>query len=378
MMARRSSFSRRYHAALQDYVKQGASAALDVARSLGGEAVALELETLDLARIHEISLISPVSPCSPFAGGTPSFSTAPNKVSMARASLFFAEALGPIEQTHRGAREANIHLSQLVKALSQRSAELAESVTALRASERTASEHLEKSLGMQAQLRDLSRQLLAVQEDERRKISRELHDVIAQTLTGINLRLAAMTSVSKGSAEQFSEHITHTQKLVAESVDIVHRFACDLRPTVLDDLGLVPALKAFMESFMRDTGVRTTLVFFAGIDQAGGAISTVLYRVAQEALNNVARHAGASRADIRIRGSDELISMEVKDDGKGFEVNHSSCAIKKGRLGLLGMKERVEMIGGTFSVESSPGNPTTVRVDVPVSKDDRSISLPIT
>ena len=328
--------------------------------------MSLELETLDLARIHEISLISPVCQGGPFAGATPSFTTGPNKVSMARASLFFAEALGPIEQTHRGAREANIHLSQLVKALSQRSAELAESVTALRASERTASEHLEKSLGMQEQLRDLSRQLLSVQEDERRKISRELHDVIAQTLTGINLRLAAMTSVSKGSVEQFSQHITRTQKLVAESVDIVHRFACDLRPTVLDDLGLVPALKAFMERFMRDTGVRTTLATFAGIDQADCATSTVLFRVAQEALNNVARHAGASRADIRIRGGDGSISMEVRDDGQGFEVNHSSCATKKGRLGLLGMRERVEMIGGTFCIESSPGNPTTVRIDVPI------------
>ena len=366
MMARRSEFSRRYRAALQEYVKQGASAALDIARSLGGEAVALELETLDFARIHEISLISPLRPGSSILGATPGFTAGPNKVSMARASLFFAEVLGPIEQTHRGAREANIHLGQLVKLLSQRTSELAESVTALRASERTASEHLENSLGMQAQLRDLSSQLLSVQEDERRKISRELHDVIAQTLTGINLRLAAMTSVSMGSPEQFSEHITRTQKLVSESVDIVHRFACDLRPTVLDDLGLVPALKAFMERFMRDTGVRTTLVFFAGIDQAGGAISTVLYRVAQEALNNVARHAGASRADIRIRGGDGSISMEVKDDGQGFEVNHSSCASKKGRLGLLGMRERVEMIGGTFFVESSPGNPTTVRVEVPV------------
>jgi signal transduction histidine kinase len=298
---------------------------------------------------------------------------------MGRAGLFFAEAITPIEQTHRGAREANVHLSQIVATLSRRTIELADSVEelkqevaqrkaveeSLRVSEQTSSQLLERSRKMQEELRHLSRQLLSAQEEERKKISRELHDVIAQTLTGINVRLAALKAESTASTEDLQKKITNTQELVEASVEIVHRFARELRPTLLDDLGLIPALKSFMKTFTEETGVRASLAAFAEVEKVDGDRRTVLYRVAQEALTNVARHAKASRAEVIIQELPGIISMQIKDDGKGFDADGARGSKKTTRLGLLGMRERVEMVGGTFCVDSASGRGTTIRVEIP-------------
>jgi signal transduction histidine kinase len=312
----------------------------------------------------------------------PSYSSSTSNNLMGRAGLFFAEAITPIEQTHRGAREANNHLNQIVKTLSQRTLELADSVNdlkqeiiqrkaveeSLRASEQTSGKLLEKSQQMQEELRYLSRELLSVQEAERRKISRELHDVIAQTLTGINVRLAALKAESSASTTQLHRKISSTQRLVEKSVDIVHRFARELRPTVLDDLGLIPALQSFMKGFVEDTGVRASLNVSAGIERSNGTVRTMLYRVAQEALTNVARHAKASQVEVNIQLPNGTILMEITDNGNGFQVAGKSSAAKHNRLGLLGMRERAEMVGGTFSVVSAPGQATTVRVEIPPEK----------
>jgi len=152
-------------------------------------------------------------------------------------------------------------------------------------------------------------------------------------------------------------------------VDIVHRFASDLRPTMLDDLGLIPALKSFLKGFLAATGVRVRLQVSSGIEQSNSSIRTALYRVAQEALTNVARHAKASHAEVSIHCLDGAIRMEITDNGTGFEVDGMSSAKKRNRLGLLGMRERVEMVGGTFCVKSAPGKATTIRVEIPAEKD---------
>jgi signal transduction histidine kinase len=367
MKAKRAELSRLYHAALKEYLKQGPSSGMDSARELGRRALRLGLETLDLARVHEIALVSLV---------LPGYSSSTSDGLMGRAGMFFAEAITPIEQTHRGALEANAKLNQMITELSRQTLELAASnkelqeeivqrkvvEESLRASELTSSELLEKSRQMQEELRHLSRELLTAQEEERRKISRELHDVIAQTLTSINVRLATLKAESKASLKELQSKITSTQRLVEKSVDIVHRFARELRPTVLDDLGLIPALRSFLKDYTENTGVRASLKAFAEIELLNNARRTVLYRVAQEALTNVARHAQASRAEVNIEDLKGVIRMEIEDDGKGFEVDGQS---KSNRLGLLGMRERVEMVGGTFRVESAPGRHTVIRVDMP-------------
>jgi len=218
---------------------------------------------------------------------------------------------------------------------------------------------------MQEQLRLLSRQLLSAQEEERKKISRELHDVIAQTLTGINVRLAALKKEATLNTKGLERNITRTQQLVEHSVNIVHRFARELRPTVLDDLGLIPALHTFMKSFREQTGIRVSLSVPAAVNNVSSDKRTVLFRVAQEALTNVARHAHASQADVNIQKLDGAICMKIKDNGKGFPAAGVLRGTRKKRLGLLGMRERVEMVRGKFTIESVTGKGTTILAQIP-------------
>ncbi len=235
----------------------------------------------------------------------------------------------------------------------------------LRQSEAHQKQLLAQSRLMQEQLRNLSRQVIQAQEEERKEISRELHDVIAQTLTGINIRLATLKAQAGGKTGGFNRTIARTQRLVEKSVDIVHQFARELRPTVLDDLGVIPALQAFLKNFTARTGIRAHLKAYAGVNEMDTARRTVLFRVAQEALTNVGRHSQASRVEITIRKRAAGLAMDIKDNGKAFNVASKLQANGGKRLGLLGMRERVEMVGGTFTVQSAPGRGTTVRVDLP-------------
>ena len=236
----------------------------------------------------------------------------------------------------------------------------------LRESEQHYGRLLAQSRQMQEQLRLLSRQVLASQEEERKRISRELHDVIAQTLTGINVRLAALKKQAASNTRGLKRSIARTQRLVQQSVDIVHQFARKLRPTMLDDLGLIPALHTFMKRFRAETGIRVSLSAFAAVEQLHGDKRTVLYRVAQEALTNVARHARASRAEVKLQKLKGAVRMTITDNGKGFHAEGVVRAKKSNRLGLLGMRERLEIVGGNFTITSAPGKGTTVLAQVPL------------
>jgi PAS domain S-box-containing protein len=218
------------------------------------------------------------------------------------------------------------------------------------------------------QLRQMSRQILLAQEDERKRISRELHDVIAQTLTGINVQLTALAKGAVINPKDLVRNIARTQQAVEKAVDIVHEFARELRPAVLDDLGLIPALHSFVKTFSQRTRVHVQLKAFAGVEQLDIAKRTVLFRVAQEALTNVARHAQAGRVEVSILKFADRIVLKIKDDGKSFQVKPVLHGKGSKRLGLLGMRERVEMIGGTFDVESAPGRGTTIQVEIPAAK----------
>jgi len=339
-------------------------------------ALAAGLQTLDMAKLHEQTLVNDVLP------GCPSHKRA---ALIKKAGIFFSEAITPIEKTHRG-RDAAVHLNKIVEMLSQRTVELAASnlalqleivqrksvETALKKSEHHYSHLLEQSDHLQQELRQLSRQILSAQEEERKEISRELHDVIAQTLTGINVRLASLAKEAAVNTKGLDRNIAKTQRLVEKSVDIVHRFARELRPAVLDDLGLIPALHSFMKNFTTRTGVRTHLTAFAAVEQLDTARRTALFRVAQEALTNVARHAKASRVDVNIAKLSGIARMEVRDNGKSFRVERALRGKGNKRLGLLGMRERIEMVGGAFCVESAPSHGTTVRVEIPLAKVRKS------
>ncbi len=372
------NLSRRYRTALQAYLGSDRTATLESARGLGDQALAAGLQTLDLAKLHEQILVTEVLP-----GGKPGKRSSLIK----QAGVFFAVAITPIEKTHRSAREAAVLLKKFIETLSQRTVELAASnlelsleITqrkvaekALRKSERHYSDLLRQSDRLQEQLRRLSRQILSAQEEERKRISRELHDVIAQTLTGINVRLATLKKEASVNTVGIDRNIARTQRLVEKSVDIVHRFARELRPAVLDDLGLIPALHSFVKLFSERTRIHVHLKVFAGVEQLGSNERTILYRVAQEALTNVSRHAQASRVEVSIQKSADGICMKINDNGKSFEVERALNARGKRRLGLLGMRERLEMVGGRFNIESAAGKGTTITANIPSERfADRS------
>jgi len=360
-----------YLAALRKHLRTGSVVSLQTSRNFGLRAIKLGLDTLDLAKIHQEFLLT-----LPY----PKDSARASDDMVRRAGAFFAEAIAPIEETHRGVREANVQLKSIIETLTRRTLELDASnkklhheivrrkamEDSLRTSELTSSQLLKKSRHMQEQLRHFSRRLLSAQEDERKKISRELQDVITQTLTGINLRLATLRTKSTANANDLQRKIEITQRLVAKSVEIVHRFARDLRPTVLDDLGLIPALEAYLKGFMERTGIRVSFTAFADVEQMDSARRTVLYRIVQESLTNVARHAKASQVKVSIHDHNGAVLMKIHDNGQGFLVEGAGFTKTNKRLGLLGMRERVEMTGGAFCVESAPGKSTTVIVEIPL------------
>jgi signal transduction histidine kinase len=238
---------------------------------------------------------------------------------------------------------------------------------ALKKSERHYGQLLEQSRQMQERLRFLSHQILSAQEEERKEISRQLHDEIAQTLTGINVHLATLKKEAVTNAKGLTKKITNTQRLVEKSMQTVHRFARELRPTLLDDLGLIPALHSYLRDLTKRTGLRVQFSSFTlgRLEELDNAKRTVLYRVAQEALTNVARHAKASLVKVTLRRLRGIICMEIVDNGRSFRAERLLSATQRRRLGLLCMRERVEMVGGTFSIETKPGQGTTIRAEVP-------------
>jgi PAS domain S-box-containing protein len=226
----------------------------------------------------------------------------------------------------------------------------------------------------ETQLRHLSRQLLLTQEEERKRISRELHDEIVQTLVGINVHLASLTTKEPVNLKDLRKRIGRTQQLVEKSVTIVHRFARELRPTVLDDLGLIPALRSFIKDFTRRTSLHIDFKAFSGVEKLDGTQRTVLYRVAQSALTNVDKHAHATEVKVSIRKFQGTICLEIHDNGKSFDMKRVLFAKRHKRLGLLGSRERVEMVGGKFSVTSTPDHGTTIRAEIPINEDEPELS----
>lgn len=242
------------------------------------------------------------------------------------------------------------------------------SETALKKSERHALQALEEARELQGKLRLMTHQLLMVEENQRKEISRELHDKICQLLVGINVHLTIFAKVAANNPKEIERKIVPLRRLVTEGVDIVHRFARDLRPSALDDLGLVPALRSYIGEFPKRKGRKIQLFAGDDVEVLDNDKRTVLYRVVQEALVNAAKHAGASLITVTILKTKENISLEIADNGKGFPKKRRLSAKGMQRLGMIGMRERVEMVGGRFSAVSVPGKGVVIQALMPLNQ----------
>ncbi len=207
--------------------------------------------------------------------------------------------------------------------------------------------------------RDTLRRVVEAQELERRRLARELHDETGQALTSILLGVRAIRRAgSPADAEQAESDV---REQIVQALQDVRALAVELRPTALDDFGLVPAIERLAETFQERSGLETMVQ--ANIDgRLPAEIETVLYRVVQEALTNVAKHANAERVSIVLRSRDDSVAATIDDDGRGFAIN----GVRQEALGLLGMRERLALVGGTLEVESSPDSGTTIAAQVPV------------
>ncbi len=214
-----------------------------------------------------------------------------------------------------------------------------------------------------ARLRDLSRRLIEVQEQERRRLACELHDEFGQLLTGISLNLRAIRA---GLGAEAGPWLEESIAAVTDAIRRTRNFSLDLRPSILDDFGLGAALRWCAERQAQRAGLAVELVADLPGERLPAPVETACFRVAQEALTNVVRHAGARRVRIEARRLGGEVHLSVHDDGAGFDPAAATGGQGAG-FGLRGMRERVELLGGAFAIDSQPGQGTTVSVRVPLA-----------
>jgi signal transduction histidine kinase len=256
-----------------------------------------------------------------------------------------------LRETHEQLADRAKQLETLVKS---RTAKLAES-----------NEQLRREMAKREALR---RKLLHAQEEERRRIARELHDQMGQNLTALNVGLKSL--LDRQSRSGLGSRVQRLQELATQTARDLHRVAVELRPAALDDLGLVKAIRALTETWSTRYGIDVD--FEAGQYQPASIsseIETILYRIIQEALNNVAKHSGATRVALVLRRTADQVQVIIEDNGRGFDA-HMAFQSGNGsnRLGLLGIQERLSTVGGNFKVESAPERGATLLVRIPISK----------
>jgi signal transduction histidine kinase len=206
--------------------------------------------------------------------------------------------------------------------------------------------------------RDALRRAVAAQEAERRRLARELHDETGQALTSILLGLAAVEQAS--SADEARAAVAQLRELVVETLQDVRRLAVELRPKALDDFGLEPAVRRLGQSVGEASGLDVQVEARLGASRLSAEVETAVYRLVQEALTNVVKHADARSVSIVLTRKNGVVSGVIEDDGSGFDPSHAGD-----RLGLVGMRERVELLDGTLRVDSTPGAGTALVFELP-------------
>jgi signal transduction histidine kinase len=289
----------RYEALLQQYLKDGSEGTLSRGYELARRALVDGCGTLELAAIHHQALRRLVVR-RPDAG-----------VALSAAEAFFAECLSPFEMSHRGAQEGTRALRQLNEVL----------------------------------------------ENELKRIAHALHDEAGQMLASVHILLADIA----GDVPQARKRFAEVEQLLREIDGQLRDLSHELRPTVLDNLGLVPALEFLAEKVTRRTGLAISVTADAQ-GRLPAAVETALYRIVQEALNNTVKHANARTAIVELQVAPSKVSCSIRDDGRGFTVNGSSPT----GLGLIGIRERLTALGGALRIVTKPDHGSTLFADIPL------------
>ncbi len=233
--------------------------------------------------------------------------------------------------------------------------------------QKQASERFEQAELARSELRDLSARLVEVQEQERRSISRELHDEVGQSLSAVLIEVSNLSAALRtANPRQVQQHADSIKSLTEASVRTIRNLSLLLRPSMLDDLGLLPALEWQAREVSRRTDLEVTIADTGIAGTLPEQYRTCIYRVVQEALHNAERHANAKTVVVTLEQVGNQLKLTIRDDGRGFDPERH-----KG-MGLLGMEERVTTLGGTFSVESLPAHGTQLNIFLPLQHKDLS------
>jgi len=209
--------------------------------------------------------------------------------------------------------------------------------------------------------------IVQAQEEERRKIARELHDGPAQSLANIVMRLSLIERLWEQDQEWVKREISALTSMVRDNITEVRRVIFDLRPMALDDLGLVPAMRRYLADYRDKHGLDVHFLFFGEERRLPLPVEVALFRLTQEALSNVRKHAEVDEAVVKLEITPRMATIVIKDDGRGFDVARAS---EKGRYGLLGMRERVELFNGELTIKSRLGHGTQVIISIPVGEGE--------
>ncbi len=218
---------------------------------------------------------------------------------------------------------------------------------------------------------ELLNEIFSIQEEERKRISRELHDETSQVLASLTASLEAAAGMLPASADKATAILRKAQALSINLLDGIHKLIYELRPTLLDDLGLVSATRWLADNNLRTAGIRTTLKIIGRKRRLSPRLEATLFRVIQEAVYNIAKHAQAKKASISLHFKKNMIRVHIRDDGRGFDVDEAINSKARPRgLGLLGMKERVELVNGTLNIRSNPGGDyTEIDIEIPLNQE---------
>jgi signal transduction histidine kinase len=353
-----------YRKALGEHMENPGSGTLEQALHLGRAVMGEGLGVADIIRMHHEALAA--------------LPLKPGKTAATRALLatsldsFLLDALLPLASAGGGSEmKLKIRFGH-VEELALRNGELEDQIAECRRAEAAvlaSKDHYfalyQNARAMETNLRDLAAQVLTAQEEERKRISRELHDEIGQALAAVDVSISMLQKRAAPDAA-FQRNAAEAKQLLERTMETVHNFARELRPAMLDHLGLESAFRALLTTFQRQTGVSTELVadpHVASLDERRGE---VLFRVAQEALNNVQKHASATEVKVEFMSTADSVSMKISDNGRAFDVAKQARAKPNGRLGLVGMQERIRLVNGSLSIVSAPSRGTCISVKIPL------------
>lgn len=217
------------------------------------------------------------------------------------------------------------------------------------------------------ELRALSERAINAQEEERRAMAQSLHDDTGQALSMLIIHLDRIDERISPRQKELKKQVAEARSLAANSLTELRRILSGLRPAILDDLGLVPAIRWFARDSLEKEGIRVVVKAPGAPLDLPAAVSTTLFRIVQEAVNNIVRHADARSATIVLQLNGGFARLQVEDDGRGFNPQRASRdAVELHRLGLLGIRERAELLGGSVQIESAPESGTRLNVSIPL------------